>query len=118
VLGMAGVVIGAFGAHGLRPHLDAHQLEMFEKGVYYHFVHTLTAMFCGLYYYQHSRVEVLRAGWLFIAGVVCFSGSLYGLATATLTGMPLAILGPITPIGGLLFIAGWGLLASAAYKSA
>jgi uncharacterized membrane protein YgdD (TMEM256/DUF423 family) len=107
--GFLGVAIGAFGAHGLRGRLTPDMLAVFETGVRYHLYHALaiiaTASLTGR---LESRL-VPTAGWLFAAGILVFSGSLYLLA---LTGIK--ILGAITPLGGLAFLAGWACLAFAA----
>jgi uncharacterized membrane protein YgdD (TMEM256/DUF423 family) len=108
VLLAAAVMLGAFGAHGLRGRLDAYAMGIYEKAVFYHFVHALGLLLVSLM----PRLGVLEppaAGWtcgLMAAGIVLFSGSLYLLAV---TGVRL--LGAITPIGGVAFIAGWLLLA-------
>lgn len=107
------VMIGAFGAHALRDRLDAYSIGVYEKAVFYHFVHALGLLVVSLM----PRAGVLseaKAGWvciLLLAGVVLFSGSLYALA---ITGM--RALGAVTPLGGLSFIAAWLLLTYAAAK--
>ena len=107
------VMIGAFGAHALRDRLDAYSIGVYEKAVFYHFVHALGLLVVSLM----PRAGVLseaKAGWvcmLLLAGVVLFSGSLYALA---ITGV--RALGAVTPLGGLSFIAAWLLLTYAAAK--
>jgi uncharacterized membrane protein YgdD (TMEM256/DUF423 family) len=102
------VGLGAFGAHGLRGRLDAYAMGVYEKAVFYHFVHALGLLVVSVL----PRAGVLppaAAGWvcgLLLAGIVLFSGSLYLLAV---TGV--RILGAITPIGGVAFIAAWLVLA-------
>jgi uncharacterized membrane protein YgdD (TMEM256/DUF423 family) len=102
------VGLGAFGAHGLRARLDAYSLGIWEKAVFYHFIHALGLLIVSVL----PRVGALGDGaasrvcWLLAAGVLVFSGSLYTLA---LTGA--RSLGAITPIGGVSFIAAWLLLA-------
>ena len=100
MLGFLGVVAGAFGAHGLRPHLSAEELGWFETGVRYHLVHALALMFCGLLARTGSAPR-LSAG-CFLGGAVLFSGSLYAMA---LTGA--RWLGAVTPFGGLALAVGW-----------
>jgi uncharacterized membrane protein YgdD (TMEM256/DUF423 family) len=105
------VALGAFGAHALRDRLTPDLLAIFETGVRYHFYHALALFAAG---YAASRWEggaAGVAGWLFIAGIALFSGSLYVLA---LSGV--RWLGAITPLGGLAFLAGWAALAWAAYR--
>ena len=108
-----GVVLGAFGAHGLRDRLAADMLDVFETGVRYHFIHALGLIAVAWAAARWPNGWVVAAGWLFVAGIVIFSGSLYLLA---LTGA--RWLGAITPIGGLCLIAGWAVLALAALRGA
>jgi uncharacterized membrane protein YgdD (TMEM256/DUF423 family) len=110
VSGLTAVGLGAFGAHGLRALLTPEQLSMWEKGVQYHLYHTLATFMCFLYLRKEYSTVIRNAGLCFLAGIVCFSGSLYLLATRDLTHISVLILGPITPIGGFFFIAGWGLV--------
>ena len=113
VLGFFAVALGAFGAHALASRVEERLLQVFETGVRYHFYHAL-ALF-GVAFavdrFPQSGAAVY-AGWLFVAGIFIFSGSLY---TMTFTGM--RWLGAITPIGGVAFLAGWLLLAYAALKN-
>jgi uncharacterized membrane protein YgdD (TMEM256/DUF423 family) len=113
VSGAMAVVLGAFGAHGLKPFLDAYQLDIYNKAVLYHFIHTLIILIA----LNGENVWARRSGITFFAGILLFSGSLYLLATAHVTGIPKAILGPVTPLGGLCFIAGWLMLAVGYYKT-
>ncbi len=103
-----GVALGAFGAHGLRGRLSPEMLNVFEIGVRYEMYHALAILAVGLIRARFDGALIVAAGWLFTAGIVFFSGSLYLLA---LTGTTL--FGAITPIGGLLFLAGWACLAIA-----
>jgi uncharacterized membrane protein YgdD (TMEM256/DUF423 family) len=108
LFGALAVGIGAFGAHGLKPHLSEYQIAIFEKGVQYHFYHALALVVVGLWLKQFPENQWVRqAGWLFFAGIICFSGSLYLLACRDLMVIPVAWVGPVTPIGGLFFISGW-----------
>jgi uncharacterized membrane protein YgdD (TMEM256/DUF423 family) len=105
LFGLSGVMIGAFGAHGLKALLTADQLAIYHTGVDYQFVHALALLLLGaLAQHQTSKAWQLAAT-LFIAGVFIFSGSLY-LLVLTDTSW----LGAITPIGGTSFIAGWAAL--------
>ena len=115
--GLLGVVIGAFGAHGLKPHLSEYQQLIWEKGVSYQFYHTLAAFMAYVLYEAKQVRYLLTAAVLFLIGILCFSGSLYVLATADLTGFPRNLAGPVTPIGGLFFIIGWATLIYAAVKN-
>jgi uncharacterized membrane protein YgdD (TMEM256/DUF423 family) len=108
--GVVGVALGAFGAHGLRSRISPEMLAVFETGVRYHLYHTLALVATAAIMSRlpSSRLVVF-AGWLFLAGIILFSGSLYALA---LTGV--RELGAVTPIGGLAFLLAWALLAIAA----
>jgi uncharacterized membrane protein YgdD (TMEM256/DUF423 family) len=114
--GLTAVILGAFGAHSLRPLLSPDQLAIWEKGVQYQIYHALALFICSLYLRKEYSASVRNAAICFIAGIVCFSGSLYLLATRELTGISTLIIGPITPIGGFFFIAGWGLILMQAMK--
>ncbi|HEX4403573.1 MAG TPA: DUF423 domain-containing protein [Polyangia bacterium] len=103
-LGFLGVALGAFGAHGLRDHLAPGMLEVYKTGVLYHLIHAVALLAVALGAEKLARPRAV--GVLWIAGVVIFSGSLYALA---ITGI--GMLGAITPIGGLLLMAGWVTLA-------
>ncbi len=110
-LAFIGVAAGAFGAHALRAHVAPDQLAVFETGVRYHLFHAL-ALFAAAWVNGQWPGRAARAsGWLFIAGIVIFSGSLYLLV---LTGQ--RALGAITPVGGLCQLAGWLALAWAAWR--
>jgi uncharacterized membrane protein YgdD (TMEM256/DUF423 family) len=107
--GFTGVALGAFGAHALRGRLSPEMLAVFETGVRYQMYHALAVIATGLIAARLGGWLILTAGWLFTAGIVLFSGSLYALA---LTGA--TALGVITPIGGLMLLLGWACLALAA----
>ena len=106
--GFLAVGIGAFGAHGLKPLLSEYQLSIYEKGVQYQFYHSLALLAVAslLGRYPDSKVLVW-AGWFFVAGILCFSGSLYVLACKDIISLPVRWAGPVTPLGGLFFMAGW-----------
>jgi uncharacterized membrane protein YgdD (TMEM256/DUF423 family) len=111
--GLLAVILAAFGAHGLKGRLDAAMLSAFETAVQYHFFHTLALLGLAALMQRLGDKPLLAAsGYLFMAGIVLFSGSLYLLAL----GGP-RWLGPVTPIGGLGFMAGWLLLFIAALRS-
>jgi uncharacterized membrane protein YgdD (TMEM256/DUF423 family) len=103
------VALGAFGAHGLRARLSPEMLAVFQTGVQYHMSHALALILVSGIMGRMSGWLIQTAGWCFAAGIVFFSGSLYLLAVTGVT-----ILGAVTPIGGLLFLAGWACLAFAA----
>jgi uncharacterized membrane protein YgdD (TMEM256/DUF423 family) len=106
--GFIGVALGAFGAHGLRTRLSAEMLAVFETGVRYQMYHTFAILIVALAAARLDGWLIRTAGWLFTVGIVLFSGSLYALALSGIT-----ILGAVTPIGGLAFLAGWACLAIA-----
>jgi len=114
VLALA-VLIGAFGAHALRARLDAYATGIYERAVFYQFVHALGLLAIGLASAAHTVAAGAAgiAGGLLLAGIVVFSGSLYALA---LSGV--RALGAITPLGGLAFVAGWITLAFAFARGA
>ncbi|MGH8617780.1 MAG: DUF423 domain-containing protein [Burkholderiales bacterium] len=106
-----GVALGAFAAHGLKPHLAADLLAVFEVGVRYQMYHALALLAVAWACAQRPCRLAVVAGWLFVAGTVLFSGSLYALS---LTGV--RWLGAVTPVGGAAFLAGWLCLAWAAWR--
>jgi len=108
VLMALAVGMGAFGAHGLRNRLDAYSMSVYEKAVFYHFLHALGMLIVALLARTNAITTAgqARAAWLLLTGIVIFSGSLYALAISGVR-----VLGAITPIGGIAFIAGWLLLA-------
>jgi uncharacterized membrane protein YgdD (TMEM256/DUF423 family) len=108
VAGFIAVAFGAFGAHGLRGRLSPDMLAVFETGVRYHMYHALALLLVAAVAGRLDSRAVVAAGWLFVAGIVLFSGSLYLLAVTGVTA-----LGAITPIGGVAFLAGWVCLAVA-----
>lgn len=108
-----GVAAGAFGAHALKERLSAEMLAIFEVGVRYQMYHAL-GLFAAAWAAARwpGATAVVACGWLFVAGTLIFSGSLYILS---LTG--LRWLGAITPLGGGAFLAGWLCLAWAAWRA-
>src|SRR5438552_7100885 len=107
IFGFLGVAFGAFGAHALRSRLSPEMLAVFETGVRYQMYHSFAVLIvaAAIGHIGNARLLVI-AGWVFFAGVLLFSGSLYILAFTSL-----GILGAITPVGGLLFLIGWACLA-------
>jgi uncharacterized membrane protein YgdD (TMEM256/DUF423 family) len=109
------VALGAFAAHGLKRVISASMLEVFQTGVQYQFIHGLALLGCSILMLlpnaRDAQKYFYRAAICFIIGIFCFSGSLYALA---LTGVKW--FGPITPIGGALFLIGWGIFVVAALK--
>lgn len=117
ILGLLTVAFGAFGAHALKEKLSPEQLHTFETAVKYQFYHTLALLLLSLPGDKLQGDYFQASAWLFIAGVILFSGSLYLLSCRDLLGLSnWKWLGPVTPIGGLAFIAGWFFLILAALK--
>lgn len=110
-MGAIGVVLAAFGEHSLAARLEPHALATFETGARYQLTHALAMGLAALAARGAARVMAERAALLFLAGILLFSGSLYGLA---LSGIRL--IGFVTPFGGLALFAGWIMLALAALK--
>jgi len=105
--GFVAVSLGAFAAHGLSSRLSEQMLATFQTGVQYHMYHTLALIGIGILSLHYPGSTVLRtSGLLFLTGIVIFSGSLYVLALSGIRW-----LGAITPIGGVAFLAAWGMLA-------
>jgi len=105
VLAGMGVAAGAFGAHALRGRLTPEMLGVFETGVRYHLIHALGLLAVAWATTRWPGAATSTAGWLFLAGILLFSGSLYGLSLSGLRS-----LGAITPIGGVAWIVGWLVL--------
>ncbi|UVT21175.1 MAG: DUF423 domain-containing protein [Nitrospira sp.] len=106
-----GVAAGAFGAHMLKGVLDQPMLAVYDTATRYQMYHAFGMILSGLVVRIGRDVEAAKAGWLFLAGTVLFSGSLYGVSL-----LGIRWLGAVTPVGGALFIIGWGLLAWRAWR--
>jgi len=109
VNGFLAVAAGAFGAHGLRAHLDSQSMGVFETGAMYHMFHALAI---GIATLALRGTATNWAAWLFLTGIVLFCGSLYLMALSGVRGI-----GIVTPFGGLAFLAGWAALAYSAWKT-
>jgi len=110
--GLLAVMLGAFGAHGLRGHIDETLLGTFNTGAQYQMYHALALLMVGVLLHLLPVQRALRwSGGFFVVGIFLFSGSLYMLALTQISWF-----GPITPVGGLAFMAGWLSLAYAATK--
>jgi uncharacterized membrane protein YgdD (TMEM256/DUF423 family) len=112
ILAALAVAAGAFGAHGLENRLSADDLDTYQTAARYHMYHALGLLAVAYAAHRFGGGLVSAAGWLFIAGIILFSGSLFLLA---LSGIK--ILGAVAPIGGVCFLAGWACLAVAAWRS-
>lgn len=108
-----GVMFGAFGAHALKSRISAEMLEIFQTGVQYHLVHALGLIAVGILATHYPETRILRwSGWLMLAGIILFSGSLYVLSMSGVRW-----LGAVTPLGGVCFILAWILLVAAVIKA-
>ncbi len=107
------VALGAFGAHVLKGRLAQDMLDVFQTGVQYHMAHALGLILIGILVHLAPAAASLKAaGWLLSTGIFLFSGSLYLLSVSGVRW-----LGMITPLGGVAFVAGWGVLALTAFRS-
>lgn len=115
LFGAVAVVLGAFGAHSLKSLIPAEALTIWAKGVEYQFYHTFALLFLS----QLKESKWTNMAYRFFSlGILFFSGSLYLLATRSVTEISFVnYIGPITPIGGLLFIIGWAMLLLSALKT-
>lgn len=109
LIGLAGVACGAFGAHALADRLSPQALETWRTGALYHLVHAPVIVAIAL---SAQRLRLQSAGWLFILGILLFSGSLYLLALGAGS-----LFGPVTPLGGLCFMAAWLLLSFKGWRA-
>lgn len=117
VFGILAVILGAFGAHGLKNLIDPTGIEVWKTAVSYHFYHTFALLFLALVPASGIKNVKLTA-WFFVLGILFFSGSLYLISLKDILGISqLSILGPITPLGGLFFILGWFSILYAALKN-
>lgn len=106
------IALGAFGAHGLEGKLSERMMEVYRKAVQYHMMHSLGLIFVALLTERLAGTSLIQwAGWIMLAGIIIFSGSLYVLA---MTGI--SALGAITPLGGIAFLISWFLIILAAVK--
>ena len=113
ICGGVAVGLGAFGAHALKALLSAYSLDIWNKGVSYQFYHTFALLAAALLGLQAPQIrQYVQAGYFFVGGIACFSGSLYALALRDVFGADVLppMFGIITPIGGVLFMVGWALL--------
>lgn len=117
LLGGLGVILGAFGAHGLKQLVPAETVGTFQTGVQYQMYHAFALIILGILSQSFASSYLNYAGYAFILGTLLFSGSLYLLVTMKATGkVGLSGIGIITPFGGLFFILGWILLIIAIVK--
>lgn len=110
------VALGAFGAHGLRNLVAEDRISLFEIGVRYQFYHAFGLIIAGMISRHFANGPLQIAKWSFLLGIVLFSGSLYLLTISEELALPTAVIGPITPIGGLAFIVGWSAIFYATFQ--
>ncbi|MHA6279286.1 DUF423 domain-containing protein [Salinimicrobium sp. CAU 1759] len=115
VLGITAIILGAFAAHGLKPHLSLENVQTFETGVKYQMYHALFLLFLGSSPVASEKVKRI-CFYLTLFGVLFFSGSIYLLATNSLTSYDFKVLGPFTPVGGSLMIFAWIVLLISFFK--
>lgn len=106
LFGGLSVIFGAFGAHALKKTLSVDQQKSFETGVKYQMYHAIVLLVIGFNSEYSSKIIY----WCFSLGILLFSFSIYGLVLSDANGKKLRFLGPVTPIGGLLFVIGWALI--------
>ncbi|WP_111308525.1 DUF423 domain-containing protein [Confluentibacter sediminis] len=109
ILGIMSIILGAFGAHALKELISPEMQQTFETGVRYQMYHALFLLFIGTTSLVSDKTKNIIY-YLIVMGVIFFSGSIYGLATNTLTAFNFKSIGFITPLGGLCFIIAWGIL--------
>ena len=115
LIGMAAIIFGAFGAHGLKKIVSPTYLQVFETAVRYQMYHALLLLFLAHYKELATKIKQYIF-WCVVVGVVLFSGSLYVLVCSSIWQYKLAFIGILTPIGGLFLMVSWFLLAYGAFK--
>ena len=116
LLAATAVILGAFGAHALKASISSSELDAWKTAVSYQFYHSLALLFLSNFSKYRSR-SIRISYWAFTIGIILFSGSIYLLSIDGLLGTSFSFLGPVTPIGGMLFIIGWLFLLLAALKN-
>ena len=105
VFAFISVSLGAFGAHALKNILDEYSMQIWEKAVFYQVIHALAIIITGILQNIYKEANFRMTGYAFITGIILFSGSLYILALSQIK-----IFGAVTPLGGISFLLGWGLI--------
>jgi uncharacterized membrane protein YgdD (TMEM256/DUF423 family) len=109
ILGITGIILGAFAAHGLKQLISAESIQTFETGVKYQMYHALFLLVIGTSNMIQLKLKKIIF-YLALLGIIFFSGSIYGLATNSMSAFDFKTIGFVTPIGGLLLIAAWVVL--------
>lgn len=109
ILGITGIILGAFAAHGLKELVSSESIQTFETGVKYQMYHAIFLLIIGTSQIVNQNFKRIIF-WLTLLGILMFSGSIYGLATNSLSGFDFKTIGFVTPIGGLLLIGAWTAL--------
>ena len=109
ILGMLGIILGAFASHGLKGLISVELLQTFETGVRYQMYHAIVLLFVGITSVFNKKTKQLLF-YLIVIGVLLFSGSIYGLATNELSAFDFKRIGFITPVGGLFLILSWAIM--------
>jgi uncharacterized membrane protein YgdD (TMEM256/DUF423 family) len=109
ILGIISIILGAFGAHALKELIPIESQQTFETGVRYQMYHAILLLFVGSTTLINQKTKMIMY-FLIVIGILFFSGSIYGLATNSLTDFDFKTIGVITPIGGLLLILAWGFM--------
>ena len=109
ILGITGIILGAFAAHGLKQLISPESIQTFETGVKYQMYHALFLLVIGT---SNAIQQKFKKGifYLTLTGIIFFSGSIYGLATNDISGFDFKTIGFVTPVGGLLLVIAWVLL--------
>ncbi len=115
IFGLLSVILGAFGAHLIRDHIELRQYDAYQTAIFYMFIHALALLWISQSSLCAERKNRIGLGWML--GVLLFSGSIILLSTQGLTHFQVAFLGPVTPIGGMLLILAWGYLVFASYST-
>ncbi|STX29296.1 Protein of uncharacterised function (DUF423) [Legionella beliardensis] len=108
---MTATILGAFAAHALKTQFSDYQMQIFQTGIFYQFIHSFALLFVGIILWQFNIRALQISGWLFIIGILLFSGSLYLMSL-----IQVKSIGLVTPFGGACFIIGWLLLTIGIYK--
>lgn len=112
LFGAAGVVLGAWGAHGLAAYLGSNDTGAWDTAVLYQLVHALALLAIGMLMLRHENLPLKLSAWSLMAGILLFSGSIYALVLGAPRWM-----GPVTPLGGVAFIFGWLALAVGVWRT-